>query len=146
MTTPSEVILICGVPGSGKTWVAKQLMDLGTYVPHDLYAIDRYPSVLVGIAKNNNKPIIAEAPFRVSVIQKVLYEKGIRVSSYLINEPAQIVKQRYENRDKKPIPRQHLTNRLRYLSTDRNWVAIGSSTEILEIIKRKLKGDINATK
>ena len=127
------VHLICGVPGAGKTWVAKQLPEF-TYVPHDDYPVNVYHKHLEQAAKDSLKPVLGEAPFRISVLVHQLTSKGISVITYYIDEPDDTVQARYESRMNKPFPKQHQTNLQRYKSRD--WHFRGTAEEILEILKK----------
>lgn len=56
------VYLICGVPGSGKTWVCEHLKDKFNYIPHDEYLKD-HARVICEAAKVVKRSIITECPF-----------------------------------------------------------------------------------
>lgn len=124
--------LICAVPGSGKTWICKQL-DQFSYIPHDEYPVDRYHVKLIEAAQWSKKPILAEAPFRCSVLIEQLKEKEISVKTYHIDEPLVRVIDQYEKRMKKRFPKQHMSNYYRY--RDREWDHRGTSEQILSILK-----------
>ncbi len=53
-----KIYLVCGVPGSGKTWVCKQLTDKFQYVAHDDYPVAQYSSALYKEAQNATKSLI----------------------------------------------------------------------------------------
>ena len=57
-----KLYLICGVSGSGKTWVCKQLTNKYNYVPHDLNFANIYQAISIAAQKSKN-PIITECPF-----------------------------------------------------------------------------------
>jgi gluconate kinase len=127
------VYLLCGVPGSGKTWVAQQLNNF-VWVPHDKYKVDEYHEKILDEAQKTDKPILAEAPFRISVLVDQLREAGQEVKTYYITAPQQIIRQRYESRMKKPFPKQHQTNLKRY--DERKWDFAGTSGEILDKLRQ----------
>ncbi len=131
-----DIFLICGVPGSGKTWVSEQLKDQYEYVPHDKHPIESYGSVLASAAKTATKPIIAECPFRMSQLIEELKAKNVSVNPYFIVEMAKTVRERYEKRESKPIPKQHISAIGKLRGTADKYKAItGTSDEIHRYLK-----------
>jgi gluconate kinase len=128
------VYLICGVPGSGKTWIASQIAKKFSYLPHDEYATADYGKAILAMAAMSDKPILAECPFRMKVLIEELEAEGVKVHSYFIKEDEQTIAQRYEAREGKPIPKQHLSNYRRLIADKREW-KVGSQNEILGILK-----------
>lgn len=134
---PKQVHLICGVPGSGKTWVAKQLKQYN-YKPHDSYPVNEYHKHIIDAANSpDNKPVLAEAPFRISVLIDLLKSQGIPVKTYYISEPEQTIRNRYETRDGKSYPKQHTTNLKKYDARD--WDERGTSEQVLDILNKETK-------
>lgn len=129
---PQVVHLLCGVPGSGKTWIARQLPQF-TYIPHDDYPVANYAQALVNASQTSTKPILAEAPFRISILIDQIRMRNIKVITYYIQEPEQTIRQRYEQRDLKPFPKQHQSNLNRY--NQRPWDHRGTSQLILNLLK-----------
>lgn len=126
------VILICGVPGSGKTHVAKKLPKHHfKYVPHDDYPRENYHKVLTLQSEISQKPVVGEAPFRVTELVEKLEDAGVPVEQYWIVEDEATTKKRYETREKKPIPKQHLKNRVRYDERTKGSKTRGTSDEVL---------------
>lgn len=127
--------LICGVPGSGKTWIAKQL-DQYNWVPHDEHiGKDKdYVSALISEAKKSSKPILAEAPFLTRKLIGELRERGAEVVAYHIDEPPAVIKQRYEQDRKKPFPQRYVTL-LKNRCSSQDWDHEGTSRQILDILK-----------
>jgi hypothetical protein len=126
------VHLIIAVPGSGKTWVCNQLKDKFTFVPHDDYPIAAYGRALIQAARTSHKPVLAEAPFRASLLVDELENAGLRVEQHYLIEHPHVVRQRYEMREGKPIPKQHMTNLTRYAARARRPV---TATQLLERLK-----------
>lgn len=126
------VYMICGVPGSGKTWVAKQLPQFN-YVPHDDHRVDAYHNALIVAATVSNQPVLAEAPFRISVLIDQLQAQGIKVITYYITDHEMKIKLQYERRDNKVFPKQHITNLKRY--NQRSWDHRGTAQEILNLLR-----------
>lgn len=125
--------LLCGVPGSGKTWVATQLSKFN-WVPHDDHDVDKYHNEIIREAKRSDKPILAEAPFRISTLIGQLKNAGFKVKTYYVTAPEKVVRDRYQKRSKKPFPKQHATNLRRYDS--KKWDVRGTSTQIFDELKK----------
>lgn len=130
-----SVYLLCGVPGSGKTFLAEKLQKKFSYLPHDEYPVTTYGKEIWKMASMSEKPILAECPFRMSVLIKELQDAGLKVYSYFIKEPEYLISSRYEAREGKPIPKKHLSNYKRLLATHRDWI-VGSQNEILAVLKK----------
>lgn len=125
--------MICGVPGSGKTWVATQLNQFD-YIAHDNHPVATYHSALIRAANTSTRPILAEAPFRISVLIDQIRAAGIKVVTYYITDDESKIKLQYEQRDHKPFPKQHTTNLHKY--NQRAWDYKGYPAQILEILKQ----------
>ena len=138
------VHLLCGVPGSGKTWVANKLTTSShnearfMYIPHDEHQVDQYYLYLVQAAKRGTVPVLAEAPFRVSVLIEELERFGLEVKTYYITDDESVIKARYEARSHKPFPKQHSSNLARYNA--RQWDVRGTSDQILNHLKGLIHG------
>lgn len=127
------IYLLCGVPGSGKTWVAKQLSGF-QWVPHDDHKIEDYPKVLIKAEKSASKPILAEAPFRITDLIAQLKKANISVKTFYVTAPDKVIRDRYQARDKRPYPKQH-ASRLRTYDS-RKWDFRGTSAQVLEELER----------
>lgn len=125
--------LLCGVPGSGKTWVGTQLSKFN-WVPHDDHDVSKYHTELIRAAKTSTKPVLAEAPFRISTLIKQLEGAGLKVKTYYITAPEKVIRDRYQKRSKKPFPKQHSTNLRRYDS--KQWDVRGTSGQIFDELKK----------
>lgn len=129
------IYLVCAVPGSGKTWVCERAAHRFTYVPHDSYPVASYGSALMQSARTSDKPILAEAPFRISVLIEELKSRGAIVKPYFIIESPNTVKSRYEGREHKPIPKQHLTRINTVIARVSQYNApSGNSAEVLKML------------
>lgn len=131
------IYLICGAPGSGKTWVAKQLADKATWVPHDKHAVGEYYKALLA-ADGQGKQVIGEAPFRASVLIGQLQKAGAKVQPIYISEPDSVIAERYAQREGKPIPTQHLRTNARYASR----APKSSSSGVLKALRAALDGTL----
>ncbi len=98
--------------------------------------MDQYGKVLLERAKTATKPIIAEAPFRMSSLIEELKAAGAPVNPYFIVEMAKTVRERYEAREKKDIPKQHISAIGKLRGTADKYKAItGTSDEIYRYLK-----------
>lgn len=129
------IYLICGAPGSGKTWVAKQLADKALWVPHDKHAVGQYYKALLAADKGKT-PVIGEAPFRASVLIAQLEKGGAKVQPIYISEPDEVIAERYSQREGRPIPSAHLRTNARY----RGRTPAGNSGGVLRALQAALDG------
>jgi adenylate kinase family enzyme len=135
MKMAQDIYLICGVPGSGKTWVCEQLKDKFNYIPHDLH-YTKHADVILEEAKHSLKPIITEVPFGERLLKEDLEKRGANIKTVFILEHPQVVKQRYEAREKKRIPQSFLTRSSTIHKRAMEWSApMGNSKEILDYLK-----------
>lgn len=144
---PQNIWLVCGVPGSGKTWVCEQLQDRFHYVAHDQYIapkalkespIGRHKAALIKAALKEVKPIIGEVPFMMSIMINELRAAGMTVHPVFVLENEGTVRTRYEKREKKPIPKQHITRiKTVGLRAKEYGFFSGTSEEVLRYLKAK---------
>lgn len=137
------IYLLCAVPGSGKTWVAKQMSNKFNYLPHDNYPLAEYASELLKASKTSDKPILGEVPFRISLLIDELKHGGADVKTHWIIESPKTVRQRYESREQRSIPKQHLTrlNTIKHRSVEYGGPT-GTSSEILEVLRQEDTGEV----
>jgi hypothetical protein len=127
--------LICGVSGSGKSWVCRQLVDKFCYIPHDEHYND-HVQVIKRACLTSDKPIITECPFGERVLKGSIEVIGIRVIPYFVVERPEIVAKRYYEREKKLLPQNALTRASTIIQRAQEWNApYGTSKEILEKLK-----------
>lgn len=129
-----KIFLLCGVPGSGKTWVAMQLIHKFHYFENDDF-IGRgdYGSELIKASRHSERPILATCPFAERELRDRLENSDIKVIPVFIVENAQLIKKRYEARDLKPIPSQHITRAINIKKRAEDWGAFnGTSEEVLK--------------
>lgn len=135
------VYIIFGVPGSGKTWCMNQLKDKFTTVAHDDYIGDesRFIPTVLSAARNGDRPVLVDSPFKVNSLIKMLTDCGCTVKPYFILETPTIVRHRYETRENKPIPKQHITRIVGLVKKAQDLNAPrGTATQVLDMLKKVL--------
>jgi adenylate kinase family enzyme len=138
------ITMIVGVPGSGKTWITSQLGDDYLLVHHDAWIGDakqpsNYVQRILDKADGAKKPILIEAPFSISQIKEPLEQEGYKVECVFIQEPPEVVSLRYFRREKKIIPKGHLTRQATYAERAKACRGFsGTSTQVLEYLKSKI--------
>lgn len=134
-----KAYMVIGCPGSGKSWVCDKLKDLFHYVHHDLYigmAGGTYVQEILKEAKKATKPLLIEAPFSISQIKDPLEQAGLEITPVFIQEDHKTISSRYSARDKKEIPKGHLTRQETYRQRAISWKAFqGTSSQVLEHLK-----------
>lgn len=107
--------LIIGVPGSGKTHICKQLEKDYCWVKHDQYPVGYYYKAIAQAAKYGDMPVLAECPFRATVLIEQLEKlAGCKVLKYYLVEDLKMTRERYETRTGKAFPQMHMTNYKKY--------------------------------
>lgn len=139
-----KLILVVGAPGSGKTWVCSQLEDEFHLIHHDGYIYLKEPGSYVKAilkeAPNAKKPVLIEAPFSISQTVEPLEKEGYTVEPVFIVEDEHTHKSRYAARERKPIPRGHLTRTQTYLQRAIDGKHFhGTSEEVLKHLKQRAK-------
>lgn len=136
-----KVILLCGVPGSGKSWVISQLHDKYLHVNHD--AIPGNPKNALArqcrIAAQGNKDVIIDCPFAERELRDELIAQGLRVVPMFIVEPPNLVAKRYAQREGKPASQSTLTRALTIIDRANEWNAkMCTSTAMLLYLRELL--------
>jgi hypothetical protein len=133
-----KIYMLCGVPGSGKTWVSQQCPEY-TYISHDAYKTG-YADRIAEAAQSSTKPVLIDCPFAERELRDKLQAKGLTVEPKFIVEHPLIVKRRYENREGKPVSAATLT-RARTISTRADeWKAYkGTSEQVRQHLKSLAK-------
>ncbi len=132
------IYLLCGVSGSGKTWVCEQLQEQCPgkfhYIPHDKH-YDKIVDV-INREETMGKPIITECPFGERLMRDQLQAHKHTVKPYFVIEPPVVVHRRYMNREGKPLPKNAFTRASTIVQRADEWKAPkGTSSEVLELLK-----------
>lgn len=138
--TKQSIYLLVGVPGVGKTWVCNQIAHKFEYVHHDGFIYLKQPGAYLNAilekAPSATKPLLIEAPFSISETKDPLEKAGYKVIPIFIIEHETILMDRYQKREKKPIPPGHLTRMKTYLSRAKDWGSFhGTSRQVMEYLK-----------
>lgn len=139
------VYLICGVSGSGKSWVCGQLKDKFTYVRHDQFfegpTVDhrlgtkRYLEAL-NLATNGSQPVVTECPFAERDLREKLEKLGIKVIPYFVIEAPDLVRARFRAREGKEPGKNVITRAVTIRKRADEWKApFGNSTAVLNMLK-----------
>lgn len=130
-----KVYLICGVSGSGKTWVCKQLTDKFTYVPHDEH-YDNQASVVASKA-SLEKAIITECPFAERALRsEMMYKYNLDVIPMFVITDPDIVASQYLKREGKPVAKNVYTRASTIINRALEWKAFyGSSEQVLNKLR-----------
>lgn len=136
----STVYLVCGVPGSGKTWVCKQLYRLYTYVPHDEHIDGNLTLALVYEGRVARKPLLTECPFGERVLKNKLEAHGFTVIPVFIVEDVRTVKDRYRTRGRE-LPKSSATRAASIGQRADEWGSMkGTSEEVVNHLGEIARG------
>lgn len=127
-----HVYLVCGVSGSGKSWVCRQVAKKFNYVPHDENYHD-ISGALFKAAENDRRPLITESPFGERIVRERLEAEGMKVTPVFVVEDPDLVAKRYQEREGKPLPKSAFTRAGSIRKRAEEWGAtFGTSAEILK--------------
>lgn len=131
-----KLYLICGVPGSGKSWVLSQVADKFICLENDSFIGKDYTREIAKKFQSTSKPVVADCPFGERFLRDKLESLGVSVEPIFIVEKPEVVKKRYEEREGKPIPQAHLTRAKSILTRANEWGAFfGTSEEVANYLK-----------
>jgi len=102
------------------------------HIRHDDYDAGDYADALIRAA--DDREILAEAPFRAQALTERLQAAGIAVESYYVDEPLEVCRSRFEQRERRPLATQHQQTLRRYAA--RQWDHRGTSEQIRDLLKR----------
>lgn len=132
-----KVYLLCGVPGSGKSWVMEKLVHLFKLVMNDLH-IQEPRHFLVSQVKqaaHGDKPVLVDCPFAEREFREQLIAAGLNVEPVFIVESPAVVAHRYKNREGKEASKNTLTRAVTIEDRAREWGAhYGTSSAVLQYL------------
>lgn len=130
----SNVYLLVGVPGSGKSWICSRLMGVARLVHHDQWAGmagGAYAQEILRVAGEPGLPVLCEAPFSVEKIRVPLLAAGHAVVTAYVIEDEDTLCERYLNREGRLPPPESLVRQQTYLRRAVEEQAFyGSSAEV----------------
>ncbi len=134
-----KIYMLIGCPGSGKTWCSDQLKQIFHHISHDEFIKAPkgiYVNEILKQAEGATKPLLIEAPFSISETLEPLRNAGYDVKPVVIVEKPEVITLRYLRREKKDIPKGHLTRQKTYEQRAKalNWFH-GTASEVLEHLK-----------
>lgn len=131
-----KVILLCGVPGSGKTWIMKQISGKYGCVHNDEYiGKPRQTMIHAVLGMANYKTVVVDCPFGERDLKNQLESQGGSVFPLFIVEKPSVIKMRYESRESKPATQATLTRAHTILDRVMEWNSpYGTSTEVLKML------------
>lgn len=129
------IYVVCGVSGSGKSWVCTQLKEKFHYIPHDEH-YENHAIVASMASKVASRPVITECPFAERVLREELEDRGHKVIPIFVIEDPYVVKRRYQSREGKPLPKAAFTRASTITKRAEEWKApSGTSTQILKYLQ-----------
>lgn len=141
------VYMVCGVPGSGKTWVCDQLTHKFNYVKHDDFIIkgpnslDKHKDVVASVIAHatKDKPVLLDCPFAERELKQKIESVGFRVKPFFIVEPVAVVQARYWEREKRDLPQASVTRAVTIRTRAEEWQApYGPAALILDYLQREI--------
>ena len=140
------IYLLCGVSGSGKSWVCQQLKSKFTYVAHDQFFVGerihhaqgqrKYIASLIAAAAGD-KPVITECPFAERQLKEQLERAGLKVIPYFVIEPTDVVRTRFRAREGQEPSQNVLTRSVTIRKRAEEWKApSGTSTAIRDMLQK----------
>lgn len=134
-----KVYMLCGVPGSGKSWTANQLPEY-TYIPHDQNWQGDHAGAVIKAAQTSPKPVLTDCPFAERILKEKLEAAGLTVDPKFIVEHPLVIKQRYEAREGRPVSSSTLTRARTIATRADEWKAYkGTSEQVREHLKSLAK-------
>lgn len=138
-----ELVLLCGVPGSGKTWVIDHIKPKYVHLDHDAIAKFTKSAVMARTLTehalklvNSPKHIILDCPFSERVIREHLLAEDFKVTPVFIVEHPDTIVARYYHREGRPATPATLTRARTIADRANEWKAMmGTSNEVLEYLK-----------
>ncbi len=135
------IYLVCGVPGSGKTWVLSHFKDTLHYDQHFNTPRKVYSDKIIKQQRLNPfKDVVADCPLGISEIVAYIRAEGQDIEPvFIINTPA-IISQQYLKREGRPIPKQHLGRINTMITRAKQYGSYqGTSDAVLQYLKERVR-------
>ena len=152
----ARVILVCGVQGSGKSWVCRQLTQDYLYIPHDRCwshpnakpstgldpkwgppgSVSTHLTELIKAAGRSPKPVITEVPFGETRLRDALTAAGVKTEAVFIAESPATLAHRFEAREGRALDAAAQGRAAKVQEKALRWgVFCGTSEEVLRYLK-----------
>lgn len=137
------IYLLCGVPGSGKTWVIEQLFKcrppLGfTSIEHDSISREKLLSLAKSLypPEHMKRSLIIDCPFDERSLRSELERLNLKVTPIFIVEHPSVIEVRYFKREGKRPSQSILTRAETIMNKVNEWGAFyGTSDEVFRHLK-----------
>lgn len=127
--------MVCGVPGSGKTWVCERLKYLFKHVAHDDHIISGSVIPAVIAAATGSQRVLLDCPFGERIMRSALEAAGLTVKPFFIVEPTEVVQARYLAQRGKDLPKPSVTRSVTIKNRALEWSAPhGTAEEVLRML------------
>lgn len=133
-----KITMLVGVPGAGKTWVTSRIKDKFHVIQNDDFINhpnqkQAYIDAIVKQSASATKPVLIEAPFSISQIKEPLELLGYEIECVFIIQNEDVLARRYEARDRRGLPKGHVSRQKTYLDRAKLWGSFfGTSDEVLK--------------
>lgn len=139
------VYLVAGPAGAGKSWVCNQLESegLALYVQHDQHEVKQFGLAILKVTEGATLPIVADVPFRVSVLAEELRPFQDMQLVYIV-ESMPVIKERLLFRDGPEGVTLKRLERAEYMNKRAEEQAgfKGTADEVLEYMRGVLDGKL----
>jgi gluconate kinase len=132
-----KIYLLCGVPGSGKSWVANQLLNKFEYVAHDEYIFRDKCFKDIRLCKEmGTDHLLLDCPFDERAFRTELEGQGYDVIPIFIVEAPEVISERYFARVGKRPSKSIITRAKTIMNKVNEWDAFyGTSDEVFKYLK-----------
>lgn len=137
--TGDMIYLLCGVPGSGKTWVIDQLKGW-SHIDHDSCNHASIVHNVKALSELTSRNIIIDCPFNERALRKRLQDHGLDVTPIFIVESPDTIYKRYMKREGREPSQAIMTRATSIMNKVVEWQAFyGTSQEVLDYLRGRSK-------
>lgn len=136
-----KLILVIGVPASGKSWLCEQLAKKFQYVAKDAFIgwpPGSHVSKCIRYLRESETPVLTEAQFSISDVKDPIEEAGFQVIPVFVFENEATLNKRWDERGLKKASTRagHISRQRTYAERARELRAFsGTSAQVLEHLK-----------